>query len=183
MGNGIIFKKGMRLIKFQVLTDETCSRKGCSVPLLRSPRGQLPKASFCANCDAHPISVNSEQICLSYLSQKVDFFSADSNRLLTSSVAGGSSMTQFSEASVYQPDPSSTIIANSVNVTNNQALHRRQQSDAASAEMGRLLLKGWAMLADECPNAECYGIPLMRPPATGGQKDNRKVESEYLNTD
>ena len=30
------------------------------------------------------------------------------------------------------------------------------------------------MLADECPNEHCYGIPLVRPPLPGG-KDPRKV--------
>jgi len=30
------------------------------------------------------------------------------------------------------------------------------------------------MLADECPNAECYGVPLVRPPKPGGGKDPRK---------
>lgn len=54
-------------------------------------------------------------------------------------------------------------------------LRRRQQSDRASTEIGNRLLKGWAMLADECPNVECYGVPLVRPPKTVGGKDPRKV--------
>lgn len=53
-------------------------------------------------------------------------------------------------------------------------LRRRQQSDRASAEIGNRLLKGWAMLADECPGPECYGVPLIRPPKPGGGKDPRK---------
>lgn len=56
-----------------------------------------------------------------------------------------------------------------------EILRRRQQSDLASSEIGKLLLKGWAMLADECPNPQCYGIPLVRPPKAGGEKDPRKV--------
>jgi len=36
------------------------------------------------------------------------------------------------------------------------------------------MLKGWAMLADECPNSSCYGIPLVRPPKVGSEKDPRK---------
>ena len=43
-------------------------------------------------------------------------------------------------------------------------LARRAQSDYASAEIGKKLLQGWAMLADECPNSTCYGVPLLRPP-------------------
>ena len=54
-------------------------------------------------------------------------------------------------------------------------LRRRQQSDRASAEIGNRLLKGWAMLADECQNPDCYGVPLVRPPKPGGGKDPRKV--------
>ena len=33
-----------------------------------------------------------------------------------------------------------------------EIIARREQNDSASAEMGRRLLQGWAMLADECPN-------------------------------
>ena len=54
-------------------------------------------------------------------------------------------------------------------------LRRRQQSDRASIEIGNRLLKGWAMLADECPGADCYGVPLVRPPKPGGGRDPRKV--------
>lgn len=30
------------------------------------------------------------------------------------------------------------------------------------------------MLGDECPNDSCYGVPLVRPPKSGGGKDPRK---------
>ena len=45
-----------------------------------------------------------------------------------------------------------------------EVLARRAQSDYASSEIGKKLLQGWAMLADECPNSTCYGVPLLRPP-------------------
>lgn len=54
-------------------------------------------------------------------------------------------------------------------------IRRRQQSDQASTEIGKRLLKGWTMLAEECPNTRCYGVPLVRPPKTGIDKDPRKV--------
>lgn len=54
-------------------------------------------------------------------------------------------------------------------------VRRRQQSDLASTEIGKRLLKGWAMLGEECPSARCYGVPLVRPPKTGIDKDPRKV--------
>jgi hypothetical protein len=56
-----------------------------------------------------------------------------------------------------------------------ELLDRRQRLDAASSEIGKRLLKGWAMLSDECPNEGCYYVPLVRPPNTGGGKDPRKV--------
>lgn len=31
------------------------------------------------------------------------------------------------------------------------------------------------MLAEECPNERCFGVPLVRPPKPGGEKDPRKV--------
>lgn len=37
---------------------------------------------------------------------------------------------------------------------------------------------GWAMLADECPNVDCYGVPLVRPPRAGG-RDPRKVSTAF----
>ena len=52
---------------------------------------------------------------------------------------------------------------------------RREQSDRASSEIGKKLLKGWAMLGEECPNETCYGIPLVRPPKSGIEKDPTKV--------
>ena len=58
-------------------------------------------------------------------------------------------------------------------------LRRRQQSDRASTEIGNRLLSGWAMLADECANPECYGVPLVRPPKPGGGKDPRKVGHRF----
>jgi len=30
------------------------------------------------------------------------------------------------------------------------------------------------MLAEECPNDTCYGVPLVRPPKAGGEKDPTK---------
>lgn len=52
---------------------------------------------------------------------------------------------------------------------------RRAQSDRASSEIGKKLLKGWTMLGEECPNENCYGVPLVRPPKSGIDKDSRKV--------
>lgn len=58
---------------------------------------------------------------------------------------------------------------------------RREQSDRASREIGIRLLQGWAMLADECPSPTCYGVPLVRPPKAGSEKDPRKVRLAKFN--
>lgn len=36
------------------------------------------------------------------------------------------------------------------------------------------------MLAEECPNEYCYGVPLVRPPKAGGGKDPRKVTGSLV---
>ncbi|CUA73857.1 hypothetical protein RSOLAG22IIIB_01376 [Rhizoctonia solani] len=57
-----------------------------------------------------------------------------------------------------------------------ETLRRRAQSDRASTEIGSRMLKGWAMLAEECPNDECWAIPLVRYPRArpGAEPDPRK---------
>lgn len=45
------------------------------------------------------------------------------------------------------------------------------------------MLKGWAMLADECPGSDCYGIPLVRPPKAGGSIDPRKASTSAQRAD
>lgn len=75
--------------------------------------------------------------------------------------------TEISEAlssPIFSPPPETA-----------ETRRRREQSDRASSEIGKKLLKGWAMLADECPNVTCYGVPLVRPPKSGNDKDPRKV--------
>lgn len=67
-------------------------------------------------------------------------------------------------------------------VDTEETIRRRQQSDQASSEIGKRLLKGWAMLGEECPNIRCYGIPLVRPPKTGEERDPRKVSQSSLFT-
>jgi hypothetical protein len=72
--------------------------------------------------------------------------------------------------------PSSpTFAAHPANIS--EVTNRREQSDRASSKIASRLLKGWAMLAEECPNPLCFGVPLVRPPKSGGGKDPRKVIS------
>ncbi|KAJ7667939.1 hypothetical protein DFH06DRAFT_233522 [Mycena polygramma] len=135
---------GQYMLKGWVLTDRTCPTPGCSVPMMRSPNGKTPVIHFCANCDGGPESSSA---------------SVSSSSHVSSSTPPSSALS----SPVFAP-PAET----------EESRRRREQSDEASAEIGQRLLKGWAMLADECPNPLCFGVPLVRPPKAGGEKDPRK---------
>lgn len=95
--------------------------------------------------------------------------------VLSSSTA--SSMSHGSRSSTPPTEISSNLSSPTFAppVETEETRRRRQQSDQASIEIGKRLLKGWAMLAEECLNPRCYSIPLVRPPKTGGDKGPRKV--------
>ncbi|KAI0091965.1 hypothetical protein BDY19DRAFT_983522 [Irpex rosettiformis] len=142
---------GEYMLKGWILSDDIC--KKCSkVPLLRSKSS--PPRQFCANCDGGPVPASSTSASLSQHSSS----SADS----VSQCASRPS-TPPTEVSTTLSSPTFAPPMDMEEIT-----RRRQQSDLASAEIGKLLLKGWAMLADECPNNTCYGIPLVRPPRING---------------
>lgn len=148
----------MLIVIIQIMSNDICKR--CSqVPLMRSKTS--PPTEFCANCDGGPVSQISSS---SALSQK--------------SVSSQDSASQeASRPSTPPTEVSSTLSSPTFvhPVDMQEIARRRQQSDYASSEIGKLLLKGWAMLADECPNVNCYGIPLVRPPKANGEVDPRKV--------
>lgn len=152
----------------QVLTDIICSK--CSkVPVMRSPSSSPVKTSFCVNCDDAPSTSNEYEVSASTHRPPrvgVELRSASSNSIGSLSRAS-TPPTEVSEA------PSSPVFAPILDTAD--LMRRRQQSDTASAEIGRRMLKGWAMLADECPNSQCYGIPLVRRPKNGTAVDPRKA--------
>lgn len=134
---------------------------------MRSPADST--VFFCANCDGGPPTAPSLPV-----SQPASRAQVQSE---ASSVASLDSASHVSRPSTPPTEVSSVLSSPTfaVPVDTVEVLRRRQQSDAASAEIGKRLLKGWAMLADECPNPQCYGIPLVRPPKSGSEKDPRKV--------
>ncbi|KAL5527497.1 hypothetical protein ACEPAG_6288 [Sanghuangporus baumii] len=157
-------KLGEYMLKGWVLTDEACPNANCRVPLMRSPKGHSPVTMFCANCDGDPqnrTSAPSSAVSSSIARQ--------------SSPSTVSSGTRISRSSTPPTDVSSRLSSPTfaLPVETAESVRRRQQSDAASAEIGARLLKGWTMLADECPNERCFGVPLVRPPLVGG-RDPRK---------
>lgn len=145
-------KLGEYMLKGWVLTDRIC--KKCSkVPLLRSPTDS--SVYWCASCD--------------------DNFSKPPSVASNSATSSLDSDNHISRVSTPLTEMSSALSSPTfAPVDTEEVLRRRQQSDMASTEIGKRLLKGWAMLADECPNPTCYGIPLVRPPKAGGEKDPRK---------
>ncbi|KAH9943043.1 uncharacterized protein BXZ73DRAFT_87478 [Epithele typhae] len=167
---------GEYMLKGWVLTDKICSQ--CSrVPLMRSPATSATQIHFCVNCDAAPESSGSTSVVppaarnpppTSTQRGKVPVPTySPSSKSYSSAVSRASTPpTEVSNA------PSSPPLMPVMDTA--ELLRRRRQSDLASAEIGKRMLKGWAMLADECPNSDCYGIPLVRPPKSGASLDPRK---------
>lgn len=150
----------------QVLTDNVCSKCG-KVPLMRSPSG--PILYFCANCDGSPSRASQH-------GPQPSQSAASSHRTATIPSPRSGSSYDSSSHGASRPSTPPTELYSQLSFDaedTEEILRRREQSDHASTEIGKLLLKGWTMLADECPNSQCYGIPLVRPPK--GDKDPRKV--------
>ncbi|KAI9574586.1 hypothetical protein HD554DRAFT_2048231 [Boletus coccyginus] len=149
---------GEYMLRGWVLTDSPCPAPSCrGVPLLRSPEGQQPVVRYCANCDGPPKTQWSEGM------------ESHSSSTISSTSHGSRPSTPPTDLSSTLSSPTFAPPAETEDI-----IRRRQQSDRASTEIGKRLLKGWAMLAEECPNTRCYGVPLVRPPKTGVDKDPRK---------
>lgn len=164
----LILGPSVKLIRLQVLTDRTCTK--CSkVPLMRSPTDST--IYFCANCDGGPPSATSSNRTARPATHPGPAQSEGSSSTSMDSTSHPSRpSTPLTEMSSTMSSPTFAPVLDTA-----EMLQRRQQSDRASAEIGQRLLKGWAMLADECPNNQCYGIPLVRPPKSGAERDPRKV--------
>ncbi|KAI6034215.1 hypothetical protein BKA83DRAFT_4186634 [Pisolithus microcarpus] len=149
-------KLGELMVQGWVLTDNPCPAPDCGgVPLLRSPKGQELVVQHCVSCDRSP---------------------SDANQIQSQPSSTVSSASHASRPSTPPTEVSSNLSSPTFAppVETEEMRRRRQQSDNASTEIGKRLLKGWAMLGEECPNSRCYGIPLVRPPTKNGVKDTRK---------
>ncbi|KAH9978085.1 hypothetical protein BGW80DRAFT_1285726 [Lactifluus volemus] len=146
---------GKLLLEGWTPSDRSCLVEGCCrIPLLRSPEGHDPVIWFCPSCEDDG-NVRDPGPSRSEPQQQ------PSSPSLASSTHYSPASTPPTEISHEARSPLLPY-------------PRRQQSDFASAEIGKRLLKGWAMLADECPGSTCYGIPLVRPPTSGRDKDPKK---------
>ena len=131
---------------------------------MRSPNGQTPVVHFCVSCDGGPSQAPVQPSVQRRSSQISNVTTVSTHRSASRSSTPPTDIPSDIESPPLHPIIDTETI-----------LRRRQQSDRASTEIGNRLLKGWAMLGDECPNPECYGVPLVRPPKPGGGKDPRKV--------
>ncbi|PPQ64717.1 hypothetical protein CVT24_008344 [Panaeolus cyanescens] len=154
---------GDYMLKGWVLTDKKCPTAGCTVPLLRSPTGRTPVTSFCAKCaNGQPPAVSASPASIDPVQSTKESSDASS----TSQSRSSTPPTEVSDvpgSPIFAPPPETDA-----------SRRRREQSDRASSEIGKKLLQGWAMLGEECINENCYGVPLIRPPKAGGEKDPRK---------
>ncbi|KDQ64851.1 hypothetical protein JAAARDRAFT_52781 [Jaapia argillacea MUCL 33604] len=164
-------KLGTYMLRGWVLTDRTCPNAGCNVPLMRSPASRTPVVQFCVSCDgdpdAPPVRTPAQVTAVRQSSdiRPPSLSSIDASTHYSRSSTPPTEISSGLSSPTFAPPP----------IDPEELQRRRQQSDRASAEIGKLLLQGWAMLADECPNSQCHGIPLMRPPKAGGGKDPRKL--------
>lgn len=102
---------------------------------------------------------------------------SSSSSLLHSKPSGSRASTPITDVSFHHLQDEDNFI---LPPPTEEMLARRRQSDLASAEIGKKLLQGWAMLADECPNTTCYGVPLVRPPKRlNNDESPPKVSIEY----
>lgn len=135
------------------MTEKACDR--CYNPLMRSPRNQVPVEIVCVSCGQQTVAGSSSHPVLHAKTVESNTSSISFEGESQSAAEISTPVTEFSEGLLSPSLPP---------LETEEILHRRAQSDQASAEIGRRLLQGWAMLADECPHATCYGIPLVRPP-------------------
>ena len=140
---------------------------------MRSPTSAPTETYFCVNCDRAPSAgtvPNASTSRTSAIHQEATFQDIQSISSTSNSSGMSRSSTPPTELSNVPSSPTFAPIMDTA-----ELLRRRQQSDTASAEIGRRMLRGWAMLADECPGPNCYGIPLVRPPKVGADIDPRKA--------
>ena len=124
---------------------------------MKAPKGEAPQM-LCVSCmDGKYIFINSGR----ELTRNADDTTSNSSSPRSNSTPP-TDMSSRPNSPPYVPPPVTT-----------EMLARRAQSDAASREIGQRMLKGWAMLGDECPSPTCYGIPLVRRPKS--EKNQGKV--------
>ncbi|KAI8086792.1 uncharacterized protein BX664DRAFT_336776 [Halteromyces radiatus] len=143
---------GTYLLQGWVMTDETCSKDGCYVPLMRSKDGQV---KFCVNHD-HPLPSTATSTSSSLTVNKT---------VATTTTSSSTISTAMQKKDQDQMDKPSTIKLSTTDDSVDIMQKRREQSSRASQLIGQKMLQRWALLNDTCPNHTCYAIPLVRHPS------------------
>ena len=147
VGNSQFVTLTIYLYFIKILSDEVCSRNGCPVPLMRSPKDHIPPCTFCANCDGEP--KGSLRTYLRHITTLTDKIARANPTVPDPLEQPSPSVTHSSDSrssgsSTPPTDisaaPSSPAFA--LPVDNAESIRRRQQSDTASAEIGKRLLRG-----------------------------------------
>jgi len=141
------------MLKGWVMMNQSCPTPGCSVPLLRSPGTLTPAQKFCVKCSGRIDSV-----------PQINSQESNSSISRTTRLSGASTPPTEVSSSFEPPDFVPPV-------ETEQARRRREQSDCASSEIAQRLLRNWTLLGEDCPNTQCYGIPLLRPPRFNGGEE------------
>ncbi|OCF30639.1 hypothetical protein I316_07687 [Kwoniella heveanensis BCC8398] len=157
---------GEYMLKGWTLTDLHCSE--CRVtPLMREPnaiaeRENRERIQFCALCDGRP-----EGRAGASSHRRQDHAAGDgtgtASTVTTTQDAADEIEAAFASASSAAQDDHAPASSSS-------------PADDAASSISSLLLRGYSLLGDNCPNPTCRGIPLVGyPRKADGSKDGRKM--------
>ncbi|WVQ74788.1 hypothetical protein IAR50_004394 [Cryptococcus sp. DSM 104548] len=155
---------GEYMLKGWTLTDLHCS--SCkTTPLMREPaaialRENRERVQFCAGCDGRP---EGRVRVPSVPGPPVSSSDPESFEARMLSAAHADNLDEKEQQ--FHPRPAAPTQSS-----------ESEPKDDPAASISQLLLQGYSLLADTCPNASCRGIPLAGyPKRKDGSKDGRKV--------
>ncbi|KAI8971355.1 hypothetical protein BDB01DRAFT_750284 [Pilobolus umbonatus] len=135
------------LLKGWAMTAQVCGVESCTIPLMRSRDGAT---QFCTLHDTLPDSASKP-------TETPPPKSVDTEITNT--------LVPANTASSKPPNPLSFDLFTSESELQLRR-DRREQSSKASQLIGQKMLQRWTLMNDQCPNASCYAVPLVRNPDT-----------------
>ncbi|KAI7834082.1 hypothetical protein BX661DRAFT_176610 [Kickxella alabastrina] len=124
---------------------ERCEIDNCCAPLMRNPETNISKCVWHDAYELFPDEVEHEEEEYEREDEKLDAKASFSGEDL--------------DEPEYELEPDVTTDESSEAKERNE---RREQRDSVSDKIGQLMLKGWTMLGESCPNSHCLGVPLVR---------------------
>ncbi|GHJ86266.1 hypothetical protein NliqN6_2668 [Naganishia liquefaciens] len=192
--SGII---GDYMLRGWTMTDRTCLH--CHItPLMRQPlrevEAEAQRVEFCATCQGGPnLPVRESRTraasstaqeptpTMTGINGAVNGINGHSRTVSDSTSFSSDDFDLKSTASQRNMDvsfePTLVAVEPSVPAPASRTpsfAERDAQSARASGLIGNMLLRGFALLAESCPNSTCYGIPLVGHPRVrraGGARD------------